>query len=350
MEALYIVIRAGGTGTRLWPLSTSALPKQFVPVFSDRTMLQETVARVAPFGYENIFVSVNQRHADLVGVQVPEILPQNIFSEILKRNTGPAIAFEVASLLARGISGDAVVATIPADDFIAHPELFQASLQKIAAHVGAHPDEIIMPVVTPQLIDPGYSYVRANFDGDFGPLTDWVEKPDAETCGEMIKSHSWYAHTGMYVWRLDTIKNLFETLAPQVWQQVCEVQKLLAAGDEDAARAAAAQLPIISIESLLTKQAPARAAFMAGEWGWSDVGKWPVLKELLPADESSNVASHATAEFVDAHRNMVHGDGKKTVVCVGVDDLIVVETDAYVLVCRADLASQVSALAERFNK
>jgi mannose-1-phosphate guanylyltransferase len=351
MEEIFIVIRAGGTGTRLWPLSTSALPKQFVPVFSSRTMLQETVARVAPFGYEHIFVTTNQQYLELTHTQVPEIFSAHIFAELLKRNTGPGIAYEVASLVAAGISLDAVVATIPADDFIERPELFRASLGIIAAQVRAHPESIVMPVVTPEQIDPGYSYVRADFSaGTTGPLTDWVEKPDRDTCAQMIETGSWYAHTGMYVWRLGTVVHLFEMHAPEVWRAVCDMQKKIAAGDFENARVIAAQLPIISIESLLTKQVSARVAYMADTWGWSDVGKWMVLKNVLAHDEADNVVSRAHAEFVDAHRNVVYGDGEKTIVCVGVDDLIVVETEAYVLVCRENLAHHVTALAERFNK
>ncbi len=346
-----IVIRAGGTGTRLWPLSTSTLPKQFVPVFSERTMLQETVGRVAAFGYENIFITTNQRYVDLTRAQVPEIPSTHIFAELLKRNTGPGIAFEVASLCAAGIDVETVIASIPADDYIERSDLFREAIDAIANFLDTHPEHIVMPVVTPEYIDPGYSYVRADFSGEpVGPLTDWVEKPDAETCALMITAGSWFAHTGMYFWKLKTIVALFESCAPEVWNQVCEIQKMIAGGDEERARAAAAQLPIISIESLLTKQALVRSAYLADGWGWSDVGKWMVLKNVLSADASENVVSRARAEFIDAHRNVVYGDGAKTIVCVGVDDVIVVETDAYVLVCRADLAHNVSTLAERFNK
>lgn len=351
MGQLKIVIRAGGTGTRLWPLSTSDLPKQFVPVLSDKSLLQETFERVRTFGIENIFVTTNARYIDIVKEQLPEMLVTNIIAEPLKRNTGPGVAFETAVL--HGIFGDLnpIIASIPSDDFVGNPEAFAASIEKIAEYLEEHGRFIVMPLVTPAAVDPGYSYVRADFGANTcANISEWVEKPDAELCRSMIGTGTWFAHTGMYFWKLQTAVSMFENLVPGVWTRVKEIRDAVLSGNYEAALQAAHELPIISIESMVTKLYAAKAGFLADSWNWSDVGKWTVVKELMKTDEKRNAASHNQVHFVNAHNNLVYGAAGKRVVCVGISDLVIVDRGDHLLVCRIEESGNIGTISEELNK
>ncbi|MCX6781187.1 MAG: sugar phosphate nucleotidyltransferase [Candidatus Magasanikbacteria bacterium] len=357
MSQLKIVIRAGGTGTRLWPLSTADLPKQFVPVLSEKTLLQETFERVRIFGIENIFVTTNARYVDIVREQVPELLEAHIIAEPLKRNTGPGVAFETATLAKffEGQESEIIIASIPSDDFVGNADAFVTALKEISRFVSASPESIVMPLVTPAAVDPGYSYVRADFENQsngegLAAITEWVEKPDPELCRAMIAAGNWFAHTGMYIWKLDTAVRMFETFAPAVWSQVLKIRDELLEGDREGALAAAHELPIISIESLVTKLYPKKVGYRADSWGWSDVGKWTVVKDLLHADDKKNASTHDKVHFVNAQNNLVYGAIGKRVVCVGVSDLIIVDRGDQLLICRVDESPNIGAISEELGK
>ncbi len=349
MTPTVIVIRAGGSGSRLWPLSTADMPKQFIPVLSEQSLLQETFERVREFGADNIFVTTNVRYVGLVAEQIPELALSHIIAEPLKRNTGPGIAFETAMLREFFPEADPIIASIPSDDHVAHPRMFVDSVRQIAAHLRLHPEHIVMPVIAPEAIDPGFSYVRAvgeTADAEFGEITDWVEKPDIETCGAMLESGEWFAHTGMYFWQLSTVSRAFEEIAPDVWRIAQNVAEAVVQQDSAAAAACAAEFPIISIESLLTKQFSNKASYQAGAWGWSDVGKWLVVKSLLAADADSNAASCDAVKFVNSQNNLVYSAKQKPVVCVGVENLVIVETAKHLLVCHASESHRIGAILE----
>lgn len=349
-----IVIRAGGTGTRLWPLSTAAIPKQFVPVLSKKSLLQETFERVRVFGVANIFITTNARHVPLVEQQLKDLPRDHIIAEPLKRNTGPAIAYETAvfaSYFAEHWPGaDPVIASIPADDFVAHPEIFVADVKKITEYLDGHRDEIVMPLTKPQRVDPGLSYVRAGINSsNFGSVSEWVEKPEPETCSSFIASGEWFVHTGMYFWKLSGAVKMFQEFAPDVWRTVEFMAGAVASGQRAAALKYAEQLPIVSIESLVTKKYPRKIGFQANNWGWSDVGKWSVVKDLLQSDEKSNVRSHEQVHFVNAENNLVFGAAGKRVVCVGVQGLYIVDNGEQLLVCRSEDAHEVGKISEQFG-
>lgn len=353
MSQLTIVIRAGGTGTRLWPLSTSDIPKQFVPVLSEKSLLQETFERVREFGVANIFVTTNARHVSIVHEQLPDLSPDHIIAEPLKRNTGPGVAFETAVLAARFGDMNPVVASIPSDDFVGNADAFVHALHEIANYLDREPEMIVMPLVTPELVDPGYTYVRSGFVGaspDVAQITDWVEKPDPELCGKMLASGEWFAHTGMYVWKLHTACLMFEQTVPGVWARVCQMRNELQSGNVDAALQHANELPIISVESMVTKLYPHKAGYRSDDWDWSDVGKWTVVKELLKADEKNNASSHGQVHFVNAQNNLVYGQEGRRVVCVGISDLVIVDRGGHLLVCRIEEAHNVGAISEELSK
>lgn len=346
MSRLVIVIRAGGAGTRLWPLSTTERPKQFVPVLGELTLLQQTFERVRDFGIDSIFVTTNVRHVDLVREQLPELAPSNIIAEPAKRNTGPAIAYETAVLAQRFAGEDVVIASLTSDDFVGNPESFRDALGHIADFLETHPDEIVMPMITPRVADVGFSYLRAQFiESDrIARITEWVEKPDVTTCSAMVESGEWFAHAGMYFWKLTTAVRAFETHAPEVWARVCTVRDAENLTD---ALALAEQLPSISIESLITKNYAHKSAYLADEWQWSDVGKWHVVKTLLPEGAERNVQTPGRVHFIDTKNTLVYSTTGRRVVCVGVEDLVVVDTGDELLVCRAEDSARIGSLIEK---
>lgn len=348
MRQIKIVIRAGGAGTRLWPLSTPEVPKQFLPVLSEKSLLQEAFERVRSFGFENIFVTTNVRYVDLVVKQLPELYKGHIIAEPLKRNTGPGIAYETAALKTIFKDEDPIIISIPSDDFVKNPDAFVAGVKDIVTYIENNGEMIVMPLVTPTAVDPGYSYVKSELglNTEIAPITSWVEKPDVELCQQMVSEGSWFAHTGMYMWQLSTAVNMFETVAPDVWSRAVSVYERMSQEDVDGARGLAEGFPIVSIESLATKAYEYRAGFFADAWGWSDVGKWSVVKNLLPQDEFGNVAKGGRTTFVKGENNLFYGDAAERAVIVGLSNVIVVEREGKLLICSSDHAHNISSFID----
>lgn len=351
MSDQIIVIRAGGTGTRLWPLSTSEIPKQFVSVLSEKTLIQETVDRVRSFGFDRIFITTNKRHVSVVQEQIPEVLADHIIAEPLKRNTGPGIAYETATLRRQFPNSNPIIISIPSDDYVKNPHEFLHDLELIIAHISQHPEEIILPLVTPVAVDPGYTYVQSDLSKqNLAPITSWVEKPDVTLCERMVAEGVWFAHAGMYMWRLDTAEHMFKTYAPLVWDCVNRVCDAVQDGDMDGATVIAQELPVVSIESLATKVYPHRTGFRADAWGWSDVGKWMVVKALLGEDENHNSALHTGVYFEDARNNLVYTESQKRVVVAGISDVTIVDMGDRLLVCSNAEAQRVGALVDKLER
>lgn len=361
-----IVIRAGGGGTRLWPVSRKEDPKQFHALIGDQSLLETTYARIEPLlsGPNDVYVSVSDRFVERVSSVLPHVLHAQIIAETDKKNTGPAMALEVAVLLRDGVSEDEVIASIPSDDYIQDAAAFRSLLQRSAAYLSTDPEAIITPGFTQDTVDTGYSYIQAgdrlSGEGDESvfEVLDWVEKPDYERCKELLEAGGWYAHAGMYIWTLGTIRGLFQQLQPQLFAVCQEVAALMHAGDEASvqkARSLYARVEEQSIEAAITSQAPRIVMATSATAGWSDLGKWHILQRLLAAsDDQGNVVQHADVASVRAQGNLVVApegrDKDKVVVLMGVSDLVVVDTDDAVLIAHKEVVGDVKDALEQLKE
>ncbi len=329
-----IVIRAGGTGTRLWPLSRQDNPKQFQPVVGDDPMVKVTFDRVRPVvaSRDDIFVSVNAKLLDRLQACLPEVKSTNIIAETESRNTGPAMCLEVC-FLSTICSPDEVIASLPSDDFISDAEAFRNLLKLSAKFLDQNNDYILTPAVRPTYLDTGYSYFKAgknlDSDGEEGifKVAKVVEKPNEERCQELIDSGIYYCHTGMYLWHLGYIKQLFTDLQPEM-TKVCEkiVALMKPGGQEKKIAELYAGLEKMTIESAITDKAPNLAMSVSSGLGWSDLGKWHIIKKMLLNDEANNLTKGRVITN-KAKNNLIYSTDKKKVVVINdLDDLIVVDT------------------------
>jgi mannose-1-phosphate guanylyltransferase len=327
-----IVIRAGGVGTRLWPLSRQANPKQFQKVVGSQTMLSATYRRlknlVEP---EEIFVSVNRALADKLKTELPDLAADNIILETEARNTGPAICLETV-WLKRFCAPEEIIASLPSDDYISDEAAFFDLLKLSADFIKTNPDHILTPAVRPTVADSGYSYFKVGAAlAELGEEAIYevaavAEKPDEALCRELIASGDYYCHTGMYLWRLGLIDKLFAELQPELYAICSQVVAAMAAGDLAKAAELYAGAAKMTIESAITHRAPRVAMSVSDRIGWSDLGKWHIIKRML-SGEGANLFK-GKVEANDVNNCLIYNNSdKKIIVANDLQDLVVVDTD-----------------------
>jgi len=344
---MYAVIMAGGGGTRLWPLSRMARPKPFLPLLGDRTLLQATVARLAPLiGPQDVFVVTDARYASVVHEQVPEVPTTNLLPEPMGRNTAAAVAYATAAIER---PPDEVMVVLPADQRIADEAGFRAALA--AAAVRARSGDLVTLGIEPVRPETGYGYVVAIGDpAETAGMSSFrverfVEKPPIEQAEALIASGRASWNGGIFVWRRDVVRDGLARHAPDIWEAVADA----VAGGAGAVAAAYPGVRSTSIDYALLEPASVegRVAVVPVSVGWSDLGSWDAL--LGAADDEGVVRAEGPGEViaVGGSRSLVRADGDRLVVVVGLRDTVVVDTPDALLVCAADAAQDVKLVVER---
>ena len=341
---LHAVVMAGGAGTRFWPRSTEARPKQFLNIFGDRTMLQSTVDRISSLvPAERTWVITNDRYVDLVREQLPDVPVSNIVGEPVGRNTAPCVA--AAAALIRERDPDSTMVVLPADHQITEVDTFVSILE--AAESKARQSESLVTIgIKPDRPETGYGYIE--FDEEASAEThegrqvkevkQFREKPDMETAREFVEAGNFLWNSGMFIWGTSTILKQFEKHLPEINGQIKELSSSLESGDRNQKEAIDRfyhGCPSISVDYGIMEQAES-VFVVPGSFGWNDVGSWRAVYDLRPKDENGNVLQTDTAAVADSSNNLVHSDSDKMIALVGVDDLAVVETENAILVCRLD--------------
>jgi mannose-1-phosphate guanylyltransferase len=346
---------AGGSGTRFWPRSTQAQPKQFLKLFGERTMLQSTVDRILPVvPSDRIWIVTNDRYVDLVSEQLPGVPKANIIGEPVAKNTAPCVA--LAAALIREQDPSATMVVLPADHLISQPERFRSILQTAAAK--AEQQETLVTIgIKPDRPETGYGYIE--FDKDDGEsiegnevkrVIQFREKPDEETAREFIDSGNFLWNSGMFIWRISTILNEFRRHQPEIYEQVEQLTPAIATDHQKkAVNAFYHGCPSISIDYGIMEHAET-VYVVPGEFGWNDVGSWRAVYDLREKDEQGNVIQSEQAELEASANNLIYSESGKVVALVGVDNLAVVETDKAILVCNLDEAQGVKQIVEALKE
>ncbi|UYN96616.1 MAG: mannose-1-phosphate guanylyltransferase/mannose-6-phosphate isomerase [Enhydrobacter sp.] len=349
---IHPVILSGGAGTRLWPLSRAAYPKQLLPLVSSQSLLQETVSRnLNDVGFAAPLVICNEEHRFLIDEQVREIgvVPQAILLETSPRNTGPAIAAAALWLLAR--DPDALMLVQPSDHVISEPaEFHRAVMRGLAA---AQQGRLVTFGIKPTRAETGYGYIQGGppLNGDDGVLAvdRFVEKPDHEAANRFMSDGGFFWNSGIFLLGARAYLDELSRIDP-VMLAACE--RAVASGSEDLAffrlhDAAFAEAPARSIDHAVMEHTD-RAVVVPVDMAWSDVGSWHALREIGARDDAGNVLQgDVVAERV---RNSYIRTEGRLVAAIGVDNIVVVATDDAVLVANADDARQVSSLVEAMRR
>lgn len=348
---IHPVILSGGAGTRLWPLSRAAYPKQLLPLVSERTLLQETAARnLSDVGFAAPLLICNDEHRFLVDEQLRQvgIDPQAILLEPLARNTGPAIAAAAFWLLDR--DPDALMLVQPSDHVIADPGAFhRAVMQGLAA---AQAGRLVTFGVKPSRPDTGYGYIQSGHaletDGVFA-VNRFVEKPDRDTAQRFLQSGAFHWNSGIFLLSARTFLEELDRINPAMLK-ACE--QAVRDGKEDLSffrlsSGPFGEAPSLSIDHAVMEHT-ARAAVVPVDMAWSDVGSWHALREIGRTNEDGNVLQgDVLAERVT--NSYIRSEGR-LVAAIGLDNVIIVATDDAVLVADADSATQVSGLVAKLRK
>ncbi len=347
---IYPVILSGGTGTRLWPLSRAALPKQLLALHGERTMIQETVLRAALPGAAAPLLLCSEAHRFLVAEQMQEIgvAPRAIVLEPMGRNTAPAAA--VAALMTAEDDAQGIIVLLPSDHVVRDASAFAAAVAVAAG--AAREGHVVTFGMAPSAPETGYGYVHRGarletLDGAYR-VQRFVEKPDAETARTYLADGGYFWNSGMFVFRADVLIEDLRLHAPDVLAAAREALAK-AKRDLDFVRLDAdafAGAPNISIDYALMEKTD-RAAIVPCDIGWSDVGAWSALWEIRDQDAQNNVL-HGDVIVHDATGSYVHSE-KRLTALVGVRDLVVIATDDAVLVADKSRAQDVKAIVDRLK-
>lgn len=349
---LYAVIMAGGKGTRFWPLSRQKKPKQFLPIISEKTMLEETILRLHPLiPRNNIFTIADKAQSETIKTLTSLVSPSNILTEPMGKNTAPSLLLATAHIFAK--NPKAVAAALPADHLIRMPELFRKKL-KAGAAAALKEDALVTFGIPPSFPATGYGYIqfkRSNpgqyLGENFYQVQMFKEKPDASTAKKFIKAGNYYWNSGMFIWRAETFAGKIKKYAPELFPSWEKFLKGIKEKDSLIIEEAFKSLPATSIDYALMEKA--EGVLMAeGDFGWSDVGSWSALADIWDKDSQGNTF-HGKALALEAKNCILHSPSKLTAL-VGVENLIVIDTDDALLICRQDLDQKVREIVEELKK
>ena len=342
------VILSGGSGTRLWPLSRQAYPKQFLALAGEDTMLQATWQRVAELASAAPLVVANEDHRFMVAEQLRELgcTPAAIVLEPVGRNTAPAIA--VAALQATADGTDPLLLVLPSDHVIADAAGFRAAVA--AATPAAQNGKLVTFGIVPTAAETGYGYIQAVAGGDapVRAVARFVEKPDAATAAQYLASGQYFWNSGMFLFQASRYLAELERHAPAMLA-ACRAAFEGAKRDTDFVRldkAAFAACPSDSIDYAVMEKT-ADAAVLPIDVGWNDVGSWSALWEVAQQDGDGN-AHHGDVIALDCRDTLAWGD-HRLVAMIGLRDIVVVDSDDALLVAHKDHVQEVKEVVARLK-
>jgi mannose-1-phosphate guanylyltransferase len=353
MPDAYAVIMAGGAGTRLWPLSRQARPKPLLPLVEpERSMFQTAVERLSPlFPPERVMVVAGADLTPQLMAAAPAVPPENFVVEPVGRDTAPAVG--LGTIHVRQRDPDAVMAILTADHHIADPAMFRRAL---AASIAVAAEGGIATLgIAPRYAATGFGYIERGphvrtVDGiDVYELRGFKEKPDARTAERYIASGKYSWNSGMFIWRAGRVMDEFARHAPDIHAALEQLAGKIGQPGYDAAIAEIwPNVPRISVDFALLEHIDRDIYVIPVEMGWDDIGNFNALYQVLGGKGGGNVVRADDAILIDTRGVYVQSDRPVTV--IGLEDIVIVDTEDALLVCRRDRAQDVKQIVEMLKR
>ncbi len=346
----YAVILAGGRGTRFWPRSRTRKAKQVLPFLGEKTLIQQTVERLAPlFPPENVWILTNRHLRGEILRQLLGVPARQVLAEPAQRNTAPCLGLAARLLLER--DPDAEMAVFPADQIITREKRFLELVR--AALRAAAGGKLMVLGIQPRWAETGYGYVEFPAGVRPGslkplPVLSFREKPDRATAERYVAEGRFFWNSGMFFWRADVLLESLRRHLPRTATLLASLPRSTSRSYRQALAGTFPRCENISIDYAVMEKADNVAGIAAGEIGWNDVGSWNAVHELSQRDEAGN-AARTEALFTASSGNLVDAPGKLTAL-IGVRDLVIVDTPDALLVVDRGMAQQVSDLVKTLER
>jgi mannose-1-phosphate guanylyltransferase / mannose-6-phosphate isomerase len=340
------VVLAGGSGTRLWPLSRQQLPKQFLKLEGELSMLEATIKRLQPMlDNSDVWVVTGEAHAS--GEAYADLAPYHQILEPVGRNTAPAIAL-AAALLMEQTEDDPVMVVLPADHVIRRPDAFRACLSDAIA--SAQDGRLVTFGISPTHPDTGFGYIEAESSGEkVRPVKRFTEKPDAATAEGFLRQGNYFWNSGMFVWRASVILDEIRHWVPEIDQVLAGMRAAWGAGEpwQEVVRHNFALMPNISIDYAVLERSD-KVSLIPCDIGWSDVGSWDAVYDVSPQDADGNVLA-GDVIAIDCGHSLLRSK-ERLLAAIGLEDVIVVETSDAILLARRGDSQRVREIVDRLKQ
>jgi len=353
-ETIAVVVPAGGGGTRLWPRSRRATPKQFLDIVSERTMLQETADRVrALVSPDHLFVITNAQHLAPVREQLPDVPTANIVGEPEGRDSAPAIGL-MAALLEKTLGPNAVMVVLPADHVIPDGDKFRAILT-LAAQT-ARAGWLVTLGIQPTAPDTGFGYIQAGNviaqDEALGlsvsQVRQFKEKPAPALAEDYVRAGGYYWNAGMFIATVQTLRSLYKTHLPDMEPGFAQIVDAMGTPQADQVMADVfPTLPKISVDYGIAEKAD-KVAVIPADIGWNDVGSWGRLADVLASDTSDANIVVGQHVGIDTHGAFIYSPNR-LVATIGMEDIVVIDTPDAILICPKHRAEDVKRVVDELK-
>ncbi|MBW1807523.1 MAG: mannose-1-phosphate guanylyltransferase [Deltaproteobacteria bacterium] len=347
---IHALIMAGGSGTRFWPLSREALPKQFLAIGGQQPLLRTTAERILPLcGWDGLWVVASKKHAKHIHRILPELPKKNMIIEPRPRNTAPAIGLGAATIANHDPEGMVVV--LPSDHVIRPPAKFRKLIK--AACTEAKSGAMVTLGVVPSRPETGFGYIQAGRKmrsvGGFEvfEVDGFTEKPDLPCAIEYLQAGSYYWNSGMFIFSVEAILREIQAHLPQLHRGLKNAMQAKVKNRPAIIKRLFGRIEGVSIDYGVMEKSSSIHVLPCDTF-WSDVGSWAALPEVVKKDESGNVIEGDVLS-IDSQNCVIHSE-KRLVACVGVQDLVVVETPDAVLVCPINEAQQVKRVVQELRR
>jgi mannose-1-phosphate guanylyltransferase len=343
------LIMAGGRGERFWPKSRRNMPKQFLSLTDDgKTMIQLTVERILPIvDMQDIYISTNKDYAPLVAEQLPDIPKENILCEPIGRNTAPCIALGAAHIVKK--YEDAIMIVLPSDHLIKYNRMFLSALRE-GSQLAEEKNSLVTIGIAPDYPETGYGYIKFKGDVCIGTafeVDSFVEKPTLELAKEYLASDEYLWNSGMFLWKATTILSRFKQLLPDAYDSLMEIKDAIGTSMEaEVLNRIFPTFPSISIDYGIMEKSK-NIFTIPGNFGWDDVGSWLSLGRIRTTNENGNIIN-GNVLSINTDNCIIEGSDK-LIATIGLEDLIIVDTEDAILICDKTKTNDIKKVLENLK-